>query len=142
VLEALRQPGLALEAGEQLRVLGLGRRQHLDGHHLAEVVDRLVDAGHPPPADPLEDLVLVEEQLAAVAAAQDADLVLGHVAVGHQPAGEVGQVRVRVLRLAQPALPQGADLLGAQQAAAGQRVAETLDGGLHERCLRKQVPVG
>ena len=88
VLELHGQPGLALEAAERFRVLGLGRRQHLDGDDLAELVDRLVDAGHAALADAVEDLVVVEEEVVGLAAQQQVRLVLGEVLVGDQPACE------------------------------------------------------
>jgi hypothetical protein len=43
VLDGREGPGLALEAGPLLRGGRVLRLEHLDGHHAAEVVGRLVD---------------------------------------------------------------------------------------------------
>ncbi len=63
VLQLHGELGLAFEAGQHFRLLGPGRRQHLDGDHLPGRVHGLEHAGHPAPAEPIEDLVLVEEKI-------------------------------------------------------------------------------
>src|SRR5262249_1476592 len=108
--ETLGQAGLALEAAEGLGVLDSGRRQHLDGDHLAEAMDSLVNAGHASGADAVEELVLIEEETAAVAAQHDAGLVFGEVVVRGQPADKVLNAAGRWAGLAAPALGQGESL--------------------------------
>ena len=125
-----REARLALEPAEDLRVLGLGRRQHLDGDDLAERMLGLVDAGHAALAEPVEDLVFVEEEAVGVAARQQRRLVLGHEALGHHPLGELAGVG-RVLGLALPAGEHGVRVGRREQPAANEQAVDILHREFH-----------
>ena len=77
MIEFRQQPPFALKARQNHRLLGLRRRQHLERDELARRVHRLVDAGHAPFADQIEDRVLIEEEALRMASQQQMRLVLG-----------------------------------------------------------------
>ncbi len=131
VLEPHGQLGLALEAAEEVRFAGPRRRQHLDGEDLAEPVLRLVDAGHAALAQPVEDLVIVEEEAVGVAAHQQRRLILGRVLVRRQPRGEARQAAGRVLGLGLPARIHRLGFIDGQQLAAQQQAVDVLHREFH-----------
>ncbi len=131
VLETQGHARFALKAPQELRVLGLGGRQNLDGHHLAQVMLRLVNPRHSPLAEPVENFVLVEEKIVRVPLGQENGLVFSDVLVGHQPFGKQRQAVGLVLGLAQPALLHGSHFLGSQKAAANQETADVFYGEVH-----------
>src|SRR5262249_31685040 len=130
----------ALEAAEQLAVFRLGRRQHLDRHDLAEVVDAAIDARHATFAEPVEDAVLPEKKVVGVALEQQRRLVLGQILSCDQPLAELTQITGVVLGLVEPALVKRLDLLGRKEPAADDESADIFDSELHEGTLAPADP--
>ena len=107
------------------------RRQHLDGYDLPQPVHGLVDAGHSTLAEPIEYLVLAEEEALGVAANEKRCLVLGDVALLDHPTGKAAEVAGSVAGLALPAREKCLGFVDIQKLAAEQQAVHILDGEFH-----------
>ena len=82
--------GLAVEAFQGGLILGLGRRQHLDGHAAAhEFVFAEIDAAHAAGAEALQHLVAADGEAAPLAEHDLLGLEVRQQAIADQQAGQL-----------------------------------------------------
>ena len=118
VLETHRHFRLALEAEQHVGVAAFGGWQDLDGDDMTQAMGRLEDAGHPPLADQVEQLVMVEEEM-RLADRQLLPLVRSDVMIFGQPAEKaIALARRRPIFHPPPLLVRRLDLRRLEQPAA------------------------
>src|SRR5262249_45535365 len=136
MLELDRNASLALKPGQESRVLGLRRRQYLDGHDRSGFVLCFVDTGHTSLAEAIKNLVAPEKEPISMSACQQRRLVVREISVGHDPSGEQGKVLGVLLRLLVPAREHLPALIQSQQFAANEQTVDVLYRQIHVDFLR------
>src|SRR5438094_4093250 len=102
MVEGGDRPRLAVEALACRLVLGLGARQHLDGHPAPhELMLAQKDLPHPARTDPFEDLVFADRKAAPAALEDVLSLKIGQQTVPDKHTGQLGWFARSLTRAAQ-----------------------------------------
>src|SRR4051794_5263136 len=91
----------------------------------------LVDAGHPPAAQAVENLVLIDEESVRVPLGDQGRLVFRDVLLCDQPACKGRQVVRSAAGVLEPAVVQDFDIVRGQQLAFDEQAADVLHGEFH-----------